>query len=391
MTEFWEEAFKDKQEIWGLEPAKSIKISQNQLNRFNNNTTKGKQMTNYFRITLTLLCILMLTNVSAQKKVTYGKSTFTVYQPLPDLAPTPLCGFAPETPGYTLKSKLYGPGTYYCYAPGNVVKTNYKCILTEIRDWVAYRPETVKELAALKGLKQLSEKEIKKMCNKTRLPNGGLMYQLTENSWIWFYVIGLQNCGPKAWASNEEHVLGVSYIEKVPQETGVVVDRLYRFWNDGVKFADYAGVNQSNFKTQPTAPGDKNPNNFAIGDVLNPKKGFYTLSFDGGVAPTYLWHPYEKVVEENLKKADFDAMGTVGFDDLFTAFEYQLDVIKAGKNLYFSYSVNSRFLLDLVPGVTWQKEMAQRKENEANRKVEMQKLYKANGAALEKLYKEIFK
>lgn len=124
----------------------------------------------------------MLTNVSAQKKVTYGKSTFTVYQPLPDLAPTQVCGFAPEVPGYALKSKLYGPGTYYCYAPGNVVKTNYKCILTEIRDWVAYRPETVKELAAKKGLKQLSEKEIKKMCNKTRLPNGGLMYQLTENS-----------------------------------------------------------------------------------------------------------------------------------------------------------------------------------------------------------------
>src|SRR5574344_178186 len=110
------------------------------------------------------------------------------------------------------------------------------------------------------------------MCNKTRLPNGGLMYQLTENSWIWFYIIGMKNCGPKAWASNEEHVLGVSYIEKVPQETSFVLDRLYRFWNDGVKFADYATVTQSNFKTQPSAPADKNPNYFTIGDVLNPKK-----------------------------------------------------------------------------------------------------------------------
>ena len=27
MTEFWEEAFKDKQEMWGLEPAKSTVLT----------------------------------------------------------------------------------------------------------------------------------------------------------------------------------------------------------------------------------------------------------------------------------------------------------------------------------------------------------------------------
>lgn len=348
-------------------------------------------MKNYLRIAVTLLCIIALISLSAQKKVTYGKSTFMVYQPIPGLAPTPVCGFRPDVPGYQLKSKLYGPGTYYCYAPGTVRPTDYKCILTEIRDWVGYRPEQVKEFAAKKGMVPMDQKAIKKMFNKTRLPNDGLMYQLTENSWIWFYIIGLQNCGAKAWSSNEEHVLGVSYIEKLPQETSVVVDRLYRFWNDGARFADYAGVNQSNSKTRPTAPGDKNPNNFAIGDVLNPKKGFYTLSFEGGVAPTYLWHPYEKVVEENIKKPDFDVTGTVGYDDLLSAFEYQLDAVKIGKNIYFNYSVNSKFLLDIEPGRTWQKEMTQRKESEVARKAEMQKIYKTNGVAMEKLYKEIFK
>lgn len=347
-------------------------------------------MTNYLRITFSAICILMLVGVQAQKKVTYGKSTFTVYRPLPDLAPTPVCGFAPDVPGYTLKSKNYGPGTYYCYAPGNVPKTNYRCILTEIRDWVGYRPDVVRELAAKKGLVQVDEKAIKKMFKNTRLPNGGLMYKVTETSWIWFYIQELQNCGPIAWGSHEEYVLGVSFIEKVPQQTEVVLDRLYRFWNDGVKFADYAGVNQSNFKTKPSAPTDQNPNNFAIGDVLNPKKGFYRLSFEGG-KPTYVWHSYEKVVSENLQKLDFDAVGTTGYNDLLTAFDYGLNVVKSGQNVYFSYSVNSRFLRDIEPGRTWQKEMAGRKENDARMKVEMQKINKSNGAALEKMYKEIFK
>lgn len=347
-------------------------------------------MLNFLKSSLIVLFILLAVDLSAQKKVTYGKSTFTMYKPIPNLAPTPVCGFAPNVPGYTLKSKNYGPGTYYCYAPGNVPKTNYKCILTEIRDWVGYRPEEVKELASKKGLEQVSEKELKKMFKNTRLPNSGLMYKLTEDSWIWFYIQELQNCGPVAWGSHEEYVLGVSYIEKIPQKTDVVLDRMYRFWNDGVNFADYATVNQSNFKTRQTAPNDQNPNNFAIGDVLNPQKGFYRLSFSGG-APTYVWHSYEKVVEENLKKPDFDVTGMTGYDDLFTAFDYQLDAAKVGQILYFNYSVNSRFMHDIEPGRTWQKEMESRKQNEAQRKVEMQKINKANASALEKMYKEIFK
>jgi hypothetical protein len=35
--------------------------------------------------------------------------------------------------------------------------------------------------------------------------------------------------------------------------------------------------------------------------------------------------------------------------------------------------------------------MANRKQNEAQRKIEMQKIHKANAVALEKLYKEIIK
>lgn len=347
-------------------------------------------MTSYLRITFFAICILMLVGVQAQKKVTYGKSTFTLYKPQPNLAPTPICGFAPDVPGYTLKSKNYGSGTYYSYAPGNVPKTSYRCILTEIRDWVGYRPDVVKELAAKKGLVQVEEKAIKKMFKNSRIPHANLMYKLTENSWICFFVTGLQNCGAKAWASNEEYVQGVSFIEKVPQQTEVVLDRMYRFWNDGVSFGDFASVNQSNYKTRPTAPTDQNPNNFAIGEVLNQKKGFHRLSFKGG-APTYVWHSYEKVVEENLQKSDFDAVGATGYNDLLAAFDYFLNVAKVGKEVYFGYMVNSRFLRDIEPGRTWKEEMALRKDSDAKMKVELKKINKKNGPALEKMYKEIFK
>ena len=341
-----------------------------------------------FKIALIAAGVLVAVGVQAQKKVTYGKSTFTVYQPLSDLAPTPVCGFAPDVPGYTLKSKNYGSGTYYCYAPGNVPKTDYKCILTEIRDWVFYRPDEVAEYAAKKGLTLVDKKTIKKMFKDKSL--SGSMYKLSDNSWIYFYVWELQNCGSVAWGSHEKYVAVVSYIEKVAPEPDVVLDKLYRFWNDGVRFADYAAVTQSNSNTRPTAPTDQNPNNFTIGDVLNREKGFYRLSFNGG-APTYVWHSYNKVVAENLKKSDFSATGEIGFNDLHSAIEYELNVEKIGKNVFFWYTVSPPLLRDLLPGRTWQKEMAERKENYANAQKELQKTQKANAKAFEMLYKEIFK
>lgn len=327
----------------------------------------------------------------AQKTVTYGKSSFTVYQPLPDLAPTPPCGFAPPVPGYTLKSKDYGPGTYYCYAPGNVPKTSYKCILTEIQDWVFYTPDQVKELAAKKGLVQVDPKTIKKMFKGTRLPNGGLMYKLSDASWIFFGIRTLENSGPVPWGGAAQIVSGAYYIERVARKTDIVLDKLYRFWNDGVRFADYAAVTQSNFETPPTAPTDQNPNNFAIGDVLNRAKGFYRLSFAGGGAPTYVWHKYETVVEANLKKSNFDAEGDIGYSDLFASITYDLNVVQVGKDLYFQYGAYECLCHDLKPGDTWQGEMAMRKEMEAQRKVAMKQTEKANEAAFEMLYKEIFK
>jgi len=129
-------------------------------------------MMKHVKLGLLLLCILTLTltltdvHAQALKKVTYGKSTFTLYRPL-DLEPTPTCGFVPAVPGYTLKSKFYGPGTYYCYAPGNVPKTNYRCILTEIRDWVFYRPDDVKKFAAERGLQLSTWPQVMKMEEET--------------------------------------------------------------------------------------------------------------------------------------------------------------------------------------------------------------------------------
>jgi len=326
----------------------------------------------------------------ATKKVTYGKSSFTIYEPL-DLPPTSTTGFRPEAPGYTLKSSLYGPGTYYCYAPGNVPKTDYKCILNEIHEWICYRPDYVKQYFAERGYTPMKQKDMKKMSGKTRLPQSGLMYQIGDKKWLYFNIYGLENCGPRPWDSNEEHVLQAAFIEEIPQVTDTVLDRIYRFWNDGVRFTEYAGVSQSNFHTKPSAPSDKNPNFFAIGDMLKPEKGFYSLTFENGPEPTYLWHSYADVVTKNLKKPDFDANGMAGYFDLYAAFKYHFDIVKVKDKLYVMYTAQEMLLHDIYPGWTWQRLMKENIENEKQRKAAEEQIKKENAKAFEMLYNEMFK
>ena len=192
------------------------------------------------------------------------------------------------------------------------------------------------------------------------------------------------------YAIRSYYVKNATFIEKITQNTDTVLNRMYRFWNDGVRFSDYATITHLNAKARATPPNDPNPNNFSIGEVLNPKKGFYQLSFAEG-KPGYVWHSYDKVVSENLQKPDFAAKGQAGFNDLLAACEFSMNMGMAGKNLYVSYTVHSRLYNDLEPGKTWQQEMALRKDNEAKSKAAMQQVQKSNSTAMEKLYKEIFK
>lgn len=345
------------------------------------------------RLFLVAICLCATVSIYAQKKVTYGKSTFTLYNPIPTLAPLSILGIMPPVAGYTLKQKEYGPGTYYAYAPGNVpyTSTTYNCLLTEMQNWVFHRLQTVTGYMAQKGYKVVDEKTKAKIFKKTRILQPGTMYQISPDSWLAFNMTDLQNCGAKPWSSSEHFVGSVAFIERVPEDAALITDRLFRFWNDGAKLkGDQITVSQSNSKTNPTAPTDQNPNNFFIGETLNPEKGFFRLSFEDGAAK-YVWHNYQQVVANNMVKPDFDAAGEIKYNNPLMAFRYLLESVKIGKEIYICYIVENTLLFDIEPGVTWQKNIADLKAAAASQKAELEKLHKANARAMENMYKEIFK
>jgi hypothetical protein len=365
-----------------------------------------------FTMRLALIASLTLVptaNAHAQaKKVTYGKSTFTLNKPLPDLAPLPPCGLKPATPGYKIKNPLWGPGTYSPEAPGTVPLSNYKCILTEMRDWVFLREDAVKELAAKKGLKQVVD--ISKQINNSVF-QGNLTYQLSETAWIAFVVnnVFTGKFAPEAKIpinSDERYVTSVSFIEKVPAETSIVLDRMYRFWNDGVQFAEFASVSQKNHGDSETYRNSfqQNPIMFTISDYLLPNKGFFVLSFENGLPPVYVWHSYEKIVTANLKKPKFGVSGAIAHSeriDHTAAFVYGILAQPYGKDIYFQYSVEKYWLYETYSPFNtagWKNTLPDRKKaqamtEEANEKGRAQAMGGIGNynIQMEKMYIEVFK
>jgi hypothetical protein len=137
----------------------------------------------------------------------------------------------------------------------------------------------------------------------------------------------------------------------------------------------------------------KNLKLFSIGDVLKPEKGFYSLTFENGPEPTYLWHSYADVVSKNLKskKKDFDANGMAGYFDLYAAFQYNFDIVQVKDKLYVMYNVQEKLLHDIDPGWTWERLMKFNLEVEKQRAESDKEIKKANEKAFELLYKELAK
>ncbi len=340
------------------------------------------------------MAVLFTINAEAQKatrKVTHGKSTFTLYSPVKGLEPTPVCGFAPPVAGASLKSSHYGAGTYFQYAPGKIYQTNYKCLMTELQNWLYYPVGKAMELAEQKGFKQVDEKAWNKKFKKSYISIGVICYEIADNKWVQFHTNNLNNEGPYSLTgSSDDYVTMVSYIEMMPQDADYVLDRLYRFWNDGVHIADRAGINHKNLNTQPTPPSSPTPNLFAITDYLFPDKGYSVLLFEDG-KPKYSWVAHKTILEGNIIKPDFSADGYCDYNDLNAAYGYEVDIRKCGKEIYALYNISAPMSKALEPGMTWARHMKNLIEYKRVEDTEIAKLQRANAAAFERMYKEIFK
>jgi hypothetical protein len=301
------------------------------------------------RITLTQTATA--NNVRNGLPVKINNTNFTFYKPLPNMAPLAPTGFKPPVPGYTFKDPNYGPGTYFKYAPGTVVATNYKSLFIEMQDWVFYKPAKVKELAAERGLKPYDTKALNNMLKNVRtvtIPDECFAYQLTDTTWIIF--------GPQASKGiyhhypagvQEDYVTGVIFLEKLPAEVQPVLDRVYRMWNDSVNIGEYAEVDFQTDGESLAKPYQPNPNYFAIKELLNPQKGYMYQVLDDKNTPYWTWYSYEEIADRALRsKKGFVAKAKIvpsTNGDTF-AFSMSMNAGSSGNDAYFMYSVVSKFL-----------------------------------------------
>ncbi|NCA79599.1 MAG: hypothetical protein EOM76_05350 [Sphingobacteriia bacterium] len=333
------------------------------------------------------LFILLVTVqfVSAEKKVTYGKSSFILYKSVENLEPLAPIGFPAPCKGYTLKQSGYGAGTHYSVAPGKTKECNYPSIYIEMRDWIYQKPTVIEKAIADKGWRKLTPKELKKLkrADKSSFDN---VYAIDENKFISYEYKEL------AFSNNKEKYLtDFLVIEKIPAtETERIMNIAWRFWNDGVHIADIAQLTQRNLKSKNIPMNsDVVPDYFTVTDILNLNKGFYTFKVENGKG-VYMWHKYEPVFAANIAKKDFYCYGFACYDAPDASFTYGFEMSRLDNDVLVIYKVNSEFLAECMGG-TWQETMIERKKNAQATKEALQKVNKANATQLELFYKEMFK
>lgn len=335
--------------------------------------------------TLSLLAALLLLPLFGQEKITYGKSTFTLYQPVASIPVTEPSGWAAPSPGYLLKQKGYGMGTYYCYAPGKISSKKHPCLYSELREWVYHTPETVEAYATKYNLTRVNQKTHDKMMKKNHYYSASALYS-SGNKYF-----GVEYC-ESFYSDKKPYVKRVIYIERIPMsETSVIMNRAWSFWNDMVQLSDHGVILVKNHKAK-TAPmnSHQTPPYFMIGEVLNLDKGFYTFAVENNTG-TYQWHKYEPVFLASIAQKDFYLDGYNDSHSLEDPFIYHINMFREGNDVIIVSQALTQFLSDLEPGRTWQKEMQSRKENKILGDREMAKVAKQNMVSLERHYKEVFK
>ena len=334
-------------------------------------------------LTILAASLLVASASFAQKKVTYGKSTFTLYNPVSSIKPTPSIGLRAPSKGYELKQPGYGTGTYYSCAPGKYSKKKYSCFYTELSEWLYQTPAVVEAFAQKNNMMPISEKECKKLSKQGIPVRGSSVYKFKD-----FYVCF--DYATLSQSDNEQYVSSVEVIETIAAtEKQRIMDVAWQWWNDGVQMADIASVTQKNRKVKNHPMNStQTPEYFEITESFRLDKGFYSFAVVDA-KPLYLWHKYEPVFEANIDKKDFHLYGSIEMDDVEASCSWNLNMEKVADEVIVSYGVSTRFLGNAQDGETWDSTMKLEKEMDKMGKNAHKEAQRSNGAAMEQFYKEI--
>jgi len=318
------------------------------------------------RTTIILLIALICVNVTtwAQKpKSNTQKKTTTKTAQLSKA----------EKMGYQRTNKYYGPGTYYCYAPGKPINKMADNGMTALRDLTGLMEDDLNTELAKQGYVEIPKDEIKKWFYENR-SKGLKFYYSPDKSFILYpNLCELYNSPvmPNKHYAKVSNAM-VKY-QLIPlQDSLKVMEAIYQYLRDMNEMKVLLGTWGSSFKNSKTKVYPIQE--VASGGWTTSRAGTYVLLMVDGKPKGY-WEHNEDIVRRNLGKSELK----INIQAVETDFVYVLTIklTKEGYVLYFEAGAGT--INNLEGGTTWQQEyplMVSRMKNGWKNEKDAVNLYK---------------
>ncbi|MBP1676837.1 MAG: hypothetical protein H6Q20_1396 [Bacteroidetes bacterium] len=255
-----------------------------------------------------------------------------------------------EKMGYARTNKYWGPGTYYCYAPGTPKNKMADNAETAMRDLTGiFDTDLYKELAK-QGFTEVPKKEVKSWFNESKSKDVTYYYSPDKSYVLQPSVKDMYNSpametGKYAYASDYM----ARYVLLPKADSLKVLAAVWQFMRDLNEMKVVLATFGSNFK-------NADPKAYPIQRAgstgwTSMRAGTFVLKMVDG-KPRGYWEQNDVIIRRTMGMTDFDLL-VMGME---TDYWYSLRVRLKKEGYVLAYNIVASNMKDLEPGNTWVKE-----------------------------------
>jgi hypothetical protein len=250
---------------------------------------------------------------------------------------------------YSRANKYYGPGTFYCYAPGKPNNKMANNKLSAMRDLTGISAVDLYTELAKQGFVKVPENEEKRWFNPNNSKDAEYFYPPDKSYIMQTGITGLSlSPAPDGYGFKVSN--GVLHWVLVPKEdTAKVMEAIWQFLRDLHELKANLVSIESKYKKSREGVYPFEQVGFA--GWSNFRAGSWVQVMENGKL-TNKFEKHETILRRTIANPGFD-MWITGME---TDFGYGMHVMLKKEGYMLYYNMLARNICDLVPGQTWQNE-----------------------------------
>lgn len=255
-----------------------------------------------------------------------------------------------EKMGYSRTNKYWGPGTYYCYAPGNPTDKMVNTAVTALRDLTGISAADFYTEIAKQGYTEIPKKDFQKWFSSLAGKDAHYYYPPDKSFVLSPGIRTLDNSPAMPDGKKAEVSADISWYRSFARaDTTKVVETIWQYLRDLHKMKIILGSVGTNYKKAELKvyPIQR----VATAGWAGLRVGTFVLVTENGKPKSY-YELAEDIIRRTIAKPEFE-LKIMGVE---LAYTYALTLKLEKEGYVLHYEIVSTFLKELEPGRQWTQE-----------------------------------